>query len=392
MLFSREYILRATVTVALIFSFHQAGAVAPKGKGFEQRYLWVVRNTLISPETIDQLLEFATVNRFNHLLVQVRGRGDAFYNSDLVPKSNLIKDQSFDPLGYLLPRAHERGIHVHAWVNVYLLWSSRVKPLQKDHLVYTHPDWIDQSSMKPLNLKSELRKLNGGKNGNEGLYLAPHHPAVNLYLLTVFRELVAKYPIDGLHLDYVRYHDSDFGKNPGAIAHYKRNQGEESLGFMNGSDGKGQDYVSTMGRWSDYRRKAITDLVRDTKNLLLEIRPNCILSAAVKPNLYRARERYFQEWDVWLAAGYLDRAIVMNYTPALREFASNIDVIYDNLPSKYRRKIIMGIAAYNQGSKDAADKLKYTMVTRFHGVSIFSYNSLIKDPRYIRTLKPVLMP
>lgn len=347
---------------------------------------------MISTESIDQLLDFATVNRFNHLLVQVRGRGDAFYNSDLVPKSNLIKDQSFDPLGYLIPRAHERGINVHAWVNVYLLWSSRMKPVQKEHLVYAHPDWIDQLNADPLNLQSELRKLNGGKNGNEGLYLAPHHPDVNPYLITIFRELVAKYPMDGLHLDYIRYHDSEYGKNPAAIAYYKKNQGANSLSFLEGSDGKENTYISTIGRWSDYRRKAVTDLVRDTKNLLQEIRPECILSAAVKPNLYQARERYFQEWDVWLAAGYLDRAIVMNYTPALREFASNIDVIYDNLPYKYRRKIIMGIAAYNQGSKDAADKLKYTMVTRFRGISIFSYNTLKKDPRYIRTLKPVLSP
>ena len=57
--------------------------------------------------------------------------------------------------------------------------------------------------------------------------------------------------------------------------------------------------------------------------------PNIELSAAVKPNLYEARDRFFQEWDVWIAAGYLDKAIVMNYAANLKGFARNIDIIYD---------------------------------------------------------------
>ena len=81
-----------------------------------------------NPESIDKMLEFATLNRFNQILVQVRGRGDAYYNSDLVQKSHLIKNTDFDPLAYLIPKAKQKGIQVHAWVNTYLLWSSRIKP------------------------------------------------------------------------------------------------------------------------------------------------------------------------------------------------------------------------------------------------------------------------
>ena len=138
--------LRATVTVALLFSFISA---SPNQRGeFQSRYLWVVRNSITTKADIEDIIEFATLNRFNNLLIQVRGRGDAYYKSDLVPKSNLIKDVDFDPLAYMIPLAKEKGIRVHAWVNTYLLWSSRVMPVQKNHVLKTNPDWMDQNNKR----------------------------------------------------------------------------------------------------------------------------------------------------------------------------------------------------------------------------------------------------
>jgi uncharacterized lipoprotein YddW (UPF0748 family) len=379
---------RATVTVALLFSI-LLGSIPGRGE-FEDRYLWVVRNTLTNQVSIDQMIQFATLNRFNHILVQVRGRGDAYYTSEFVPKSHLIQNKSFDPLAYLIPKAKENGIKVHAWVNTYLLWSSRVKPVQKNHLLYTNPEWLDQKNRGELNISRELKKLNGGKNGNEGFYLSPNNPRVNPYLISVFKELIENYDLDGLHLDYIRYHDSEYGQNPGAIAQYRKENGLKVLQLS--TSAPDPMTVVKAGQWNDSRRKAVTELVRETKSLIDVIRSNLILSAAVKPNLYQARDRYYQEWDVWLAAGYLDKAVVMNYTKNLKDFAANIDIMYDNLPTKYRKKIVMGIATYNQPARQVVDKVKYTRVTRFKGISFFSYNVMVQNPRYFKSIKKVLYP
>jgi len=383
-------IFRATLTVALLFS--SSYSKISRSSTFDQRYIWVVRNTLTNKDSIDRLIDFATENRFNNILVQVRGRGDAFYNSELIPKSNLIRDINFDPLAYLIPKAREKGIKIHAWVNVYLLWSARTKPVQKNHILYSNPEWLDQKSTRPLNIKKEMRNFNGGKNGNEGFYLAPHHPQVNKYLLKVFKDLVSRYDLNGLHLDYVRFHDSGYGNNPVAILNYEKIYGADSFPEPRPAKKADNKNVSKLRKWNDYRRSAITDLVRSTKNMLLEVSPDCELTAAVKPNIYQARERFFQEWDVWLAAGYIDKAIIMNYSADLNNFAANIEVIYDNLPEKYRGKVVIGIATYNQSSSSAVDKIKYSQVTRFNGISIFSYNDLNKNPNYFRPLKKALYP
>src|SRR5512139_1523977 len=96
------------VVLALAVPAVAASAVPPTG---ELRGLWVVRTALVSPQAVDQAVDDAAEAGFNALFVQVRGRGDAFYRSSLVPRSTLLERQPrhFDPLARLLARARPRG-------------------------------------------------------------------------------------------------------------------------------------------------------------------------------------------------------------------------------------------------------------------------------------------
>ncbi len=73
-----------------------AGGIAPT----ETRALWVLRASLSSPESIGTLVANARDHGFNTLLVQVRGRGDAYYNGGLEPRATELQRQpaTFDPL------------------------------------------------------------------------------------------------------------------------------------------------------------------------------------------------------------------------------------------------------------------------------------------------------
>jgi len=339
---------------------------------FDERCLWVVRDIMTNEQAIDEMIEFADENGFNNLLVQVRGRGDAYYRSQLVPRSELLLDPFFDPLAYVIDRAHAKDLNVHAWVNVYLVWSTVNRPRALHHVYNGHSDWIDTNGNDTATLFNKENDIAG-----EGYFLAPHHPEVNKHLLAIFRELTALYELDGLHLDYIRFHDAEYGNNVDAKTYYYQNRYNHNKPVFDNENSI---------EWDTYRRSAITDLIKETKQMLLDVRPGCKLSAAVKPNLLMARNRYFQEWDVWLAAGYLDWVMPMNYTPDIRKFAENIDIIYDHLPRQYRDRIIMGIALYNQNELAAIDKIRYTEITHFKGISLFSYNVIVDEPDYARQL------
>jgi uncharacterized lipoprotein YddW (UPF0748 family) len=348
------------------------------------RYLWVIRDVLKSKSSIDDMVNFAIEKNINHLFVQVRGRGDSFYESQFISRSQILTEGEFDPLAYLLNAANGKGINIHAWVNVYFLWSSKSLPKDEQHILHMQQQWLDTTEEWPVDVGKQLEMV-GINNNNEGLFLSPNHPDVNEYLITVFRELITNYDIDGLHLDYIRYQDAEYGRNPYAIARFKSESGNDPGPWfleMERSTIASPRLIANMNRWNNFKRKAVTSLVKDTRALVDEVRPDCIISAAVKPNLYVARERYFQEWNVWLAAGYLDWVVPMNYSSKKREFARNIDVINDNFPKKYREKIIMGIALYNQTPSEASEKIKFSRLRQFPRISLFSYNIMIKDHRY----------
>ena len=348
------------------------------------RYLWVIRDVLKSKRSIDDMVNFAIEKNINHLFVQVRGRGDSFYESQFISRSQILSEGEFDPLAYLLDTANGKGINIHAWVNVYILWSSKSLPNDERHILHMQQQWLDTTEEWPVDVGKQLEMVTVNNN-NEGLFLSPNHPDVNGYLIKVFRELITNYDIDGLHLDYIRYQEAEYGRNPYAIARFKSESGNDPGPWfleMERSTIASPRLIANMKRWNNFKRKAVTSLVKDTRALVNEVRPDCIISAAVKPNLYIARERYFQEWNVWLAAGYLDWVVPMNYSSKKREFARNIDVIDDNFPKKYREKIIMGIALHNQTPSEASDKIKFSRLRQFPRVSIFSYNIMIKDHRY----------
>ena len=348
------------------------------------RYLWVIRDVLKSKKSIDDMVNFAIEKNINHLFVQVRGRGDSFYESQFTSRSQILSEGEFDPLAYLLDTANGKGINIHAWVNVYFLWSSKSLPKDERHILHMQQQWLDTTEEWPVDVGKQLEMV-AVNNYSEGLFLSPNHPDVNEYLIKVFRELITNYDIDGLHLDYIRYQDAEYGRNPYAIAQFKSESGNDPGPWfleMERSTIASPRLIANMKRWNNFKRKAVTSLVKDTRALVDEVRPDCIISAAVKPNLYVARERYFQEWNVWLAAGYLDWVVPMNYSSKKREFARNIDVINDNFPKKYREKIIMGIALYNQTPSEASEKIKFSRLRQFPRISLFSYNIMIKDHRY----------
>ena len=193
---------RAILQVALLFTLNFNIIFSKdidKGNSFNYQCLWVVRDALQSRKSIDDLINFASEKNINDLFVQVRGRGDALYKSQMIPRSQLLPSNEFDPLSYLLQNIKGKGIKVHAWVNVYLIWSNRIMPIDKKHIIYNNEDWVDTIEEWPLNINRQLNRVSRN-NGGEGVFLAPNHPEVSNYLVSVFKEIIDNYEIDGLHL------------------------------------------------------------------------------------------------------------------------------------------------------------------------------------------------
>jgi uncharacterized lipoprotein YddW (UPF0748 family) len=342
--------------------------------------LWIVRDDMVSKKLIDAAISFSVDKQFTDIFVQIRGRGDAYYNSNLVPRANLISKNDFDPLAYLINKTKELDLKIHAWFNVYYLWSSPQKPKHKDHLLLTHPEWIDTYTPDRMDVNGMLKKMKVNRTINgEGFYLAPTHPEVEAHLQNVITELLQNYRLDGIHFDYIRFHDSKSGMNPIGLKLF--------LNYNNSLPGLPSLELNEIPSFSDFKRSSITNFIKKASLRIRAYQPNCIISAAVKPNLIDAINVFHQEWDEWLIGGYIDWAILMNYTSSTKNFKKNIKITRDNLPKKYLNNILMGIGVYNQNYKSASEKINITTKNEFAGYSLFSYTVFKQNMNYIKKLQ-----
>lgn len=356
----------------------------------ETRAVWVVRYSLTSVGSVDRVVEIATQMDQNTLLVQIRGRGDAYYPSDLVPRAEELESmpREFDPFMRMIERAHAQNLEVQAWINMYLVWSAGRPPRSPLHVVNAHPDWIA--------VRSDGRKLvemvpeEFQEEKVEGMYLAPGNPEVRRHLREVVREIVTHYPVDGIHLDYVRNPEPDVGYDAGTRTAFMRELGIDPARFAFGADSTllasvGEEGIADLkARWMQWQRDQVTALVRDIRNDLDLINPKLKLTAAVIADQTAALNRYLQEWPKWLREGIVDAAIPMAYSP-------NTTTVVRQLSAaraiSTERHLYAGIAIYNEGARDAADKIRRARQLGFDGIALFSYDALAARTGYARALK-----
>jgi len=349
-----------------------------------------VRHALTTPGRVDRIVDLATQVNANTLLVQVRGRGDAYYNSDLAPRASDLEatPPDFDPLSRLCTRAHAEGLEVHAWVNVFLVWSAPTPPRSALHVVNVHPDWISvradgRRMVEMLPEEFEREKM-------EGMYLAPGIPEVRRHLRDIVREIVTRYPVDGIHLDYVRYPEPTVGYDADTRTAFAREFGVDpmvleqrdslALSVLGGED----RLADLRARWIQWRREQVTNLVRDIRRDLDQMGRNLKLTAAVIADQDAAQNRYLQEWPRWLEEGLLDAAIPMAYSPSTpiveRQIADAVA-----LPTE--RQIWAGIGIYKQSARRAAEKIRLARKLGVDGIALFSYDTLLGRSSYARGIR-----
>ena len=358
--------------VVLLGQVLPAAASPPAGE--ETRALWVVRHAISTPGRVDQVVEIASQMNINTLLVQVRGRGDAYFRSELTPRAEDLGATSpdFDPLERMIRRAHAAGLEVQAWINVYLVWSAGEPPRSPLHVVNAHPEWISvradgQRLVEMLPEDFEEQKL-------EGMYLAPGNPEVKRHLREIVREIITKYEVDGIHLDYVRYPEPTVGYDVATRTAFEREFGVDPIQI----DQPDSTFLEIIGA------DRIPDLVRDLRHDLDLSGRSIKLTAAVIADQGAALNRYNQDWPKWLREGIIDAAIPMCYgtsTPVVeRQIGAALSI-----PTE--RHVYAGIALYNESARDAAEKIRRARRMGVDGIALFSFDALVGRAGYMRQMK-----
>ena len=370
----------------------------------EVRALWVTRVSLTSPESISALVRSARASGFNTLLVQVRGRGDAYFADGLEPRADGLAAQraDFDPLQTVITRARAEGLRVHAWVNVNLVASAAELPAGRGHVVYRHPEWL----MVPKPLAVELARA-GSRSPEflgrlarwtrateevEGLFASPGLPDAAAHTVAVIDDIVARYPVDGVHLDYLRYPGPEFDYNLGVLREFRADlepqlPDAERRRFDPRSVG---DLIALTDlypeRWAGFRRSRLNSLVIRIRTAVKQRRPGVLLSAAVFPDATEAATRRFQDWRFWVENRWLDVVCPMAYTQDANVFDAQIASARQVAGA---RPVWAGIGAYRLTAARTVENIETARRLGASGVILFSYDSLVQPPRGLDTLASI---
>ena len=358
----------------------------------EVRGLWVVRSSMTSEGEVREMVDRAASAGFNTLVVQVRGRADAFYRSSLEPPGETLEEGTrFDPLALAIELGHRRGMAVHAWVNTHLVWGPTGPPRSAEHLVRARPDWLGV----PRALADELFTLAPGdpryfgalrryaddnRATVEGVYTSPSHPEVQARVHDVWMELLDRYDLDGIHFDYIRFPSSDFDYSRGALERFRAWMaagnavaGSSGVPTHFGTAREALSFVDAHPEaWDDFRRAQITGLVRRIYHAVKARRPEVVVSAAVIADAEDAYAHRFQDWRSWLAEGVLDVAVPMAYTPDNGRFDAQIAEV--RRAAGIRERAWAGVGAYLNGLEGTLEKIDLARANDAGGIVLFSYD------------------
>ncbi|WP_332987505.1 MULTISPECIES: family 10 glycosylhydrolase [unclassified Microcoleus] len=322
----------------------------PQTRTSEFRAFWVdaFNPGFKTPQEVTKLIADAQRANANAIVAQVRRRGDAFYTSAIEPRTlDPNVPAGFDPLQDLIDKAHAAGIEVHAWmVTLPVVSGGKLPP---NHVWQQHgPDAPGSDNWAMLTEGGEAKG-----------FLDPGHPDALDYTVSVYLDLLKRYDVDGVQLDYVRYGGPNWGYNPTSIARF--NQQNARSGKPAASD----------PLWMQWRRDQVTNLVRKLYVEALAIKPRVKITAATiawgdgpsnDAGWYKTQpyQEVLQDWRAWLEEGILDMAMPMTYQ---REYKPQQKLGYNHWieyakDHQYNRQIAIGPGNYLNYIEDTLAQIR----------------------------------
>jgi uncharacterized lipoprotein YddW (UPF0748 family) len=386
-------VLSATQVTTVYLPLVAREAARPEVRAlWVSRYDWTRYGVTATAADVQQVVSDAARAGFNTIFFQVRGAGDAYYTPGPEPWASRLtgslgptlgRDPGLDPLAIMISLAHQSGISIQAYINVYPAWQA--PPLHPEYPTKTYglitptlglnpPQWLNQLTYAPSNgrygLKSNWRVYDSITHPmpiswGEYVWASPAVTAVQDSVLTVTAYLLSHYPLDGIHLDYVRYPGSQYSYDPFTLAAF--------------SQALALSPTLTITSWrGDFQRMQVSHLVTQ---IHAQTTDACVLlSAAVWPRYTQGRDEYFQDSKAWLLSGIIDAIAPMMYsTDMITDLARWTEAAQDFQASASGRWVLPGIGVESDGCvsfDQIAVRIQAARALGAAGQALFSYGAL----------------
>jgi uncharacterized lipoprotein YddW (UPF0748 family) len=304
----------------------------------ELRGVWVSDTPRLDWEEATSELQRAG---FNTMYVNLASSGARLYSGG-----------ANDPVARGIELAHRRGLAVHAKVIVMFMFKAPAS-FQREMI---HAGRVMRGAdLQPI-------KQSGAT------WLCPSQLANRELVAAAVADILQRYRVDGVQFDYIR-----FNEQPSCFCPHCRQEFERATGTRVKRWPAAVLEGAQVVRFNEWRRQIINDWIRDLAATVRRLRPGLPASAAVFPDLDRAREEKAQDWKLWLERGDVDYVCTMTYTTDPRDFDAQIRK--QQLAARSRNQIVVGIGSWKlERLSQLEDRIERVRRHGAPGFVLFSYD------------------
>ncbi len=312
--------MKGVASSGVWFSFSEINQMLSSENGFENEVIKAAENCK----------DLGIQNVYIH----IRSYCDSLFKSDYFPLISAASDYSGDAFKFITDTFHNYGIKVHAWINPYrvLTSSSDIEALNQESPAYK---WLkDENTDNDINVCIA-----------SGIYLNPASNEVQRLVIDGIREVLEKYPVDGIHFDDYFYPTTDSSFDKVSFEKYKS------------SASKPLDLA-------DWRRLNVNSLISGCYTAIKNFDKDIIFSISPAASVENNYENLYADIKEWVKNGYIDAIIPQIYFG------------FDYPLEEYRFKtlfkeweeiakintdvsLLIGLASYKIGTDIEADKTEW---------------------------------
>ncbi len=330
----------------------------------DNRGLWLRPKETNIEQVREHLLKIKATN-INSVYLETWWDGYTIYPTDNPETTQNPIYKGFDALQAYIDEGEKLGIEIHAWVENFFAGGP---------VVENHPDW--------LMISRQGDNYEPGPYGAKWYWLNPALPQARDFVSSIYKEMLEKYQVASLHLDYTRYpgsgdYTNDFGYDDYTRSLFKEKAGVDPIDLHPG-DVKWDE-------WLQFRADIINTWVDRVVSEAHITQPSTLITTAVWPNYEEAPKSHAQEAKDWVSKNYIDNLFHMSYVP-------DATIIVQDL--KNSLQIANGKTFVTSGIGTFIDLTKTELVRQINeallagadGTALFEFESLF-DNGYDHELK-----
>ncbi len=364
-----EHLNRARHLFALAF------AQSMPVRAVEARSIWLDRGTIVStksPEGMVKLFERLKRSGINVVYFETNNAGFTMYPSKFTEQNP--ETLGWSPLGVAVQEARKHGMEIHPWLWIYNVGNTRHNPIINKPGDYPGPvlsrydfNWAMASQTGALLPPRQSE-----------FWLDPSNQKCREYIKSLITEVISNFDVDGIQLDYIRYPFNNRGSEMGFNWHSRvKFEQQTGLSLDNLNDETRELFVA-------WKVQQVNEMVKEISQMVRAKQPRLRISAAVYAFPRRMRVNAIQqEWETWVANGWVDTLNPMTYANNAKKLSIMADFVRESTSDK--ALVFPGLAIMRVDTAGLIEQLDTARATGTLGTTIFAYAHL--DDKKLKVLE-----